>query len=281
MRHFLATSRSEPDVVVARVATRQHGIVSIRQLYTAGLTKDAVKRRVSAGRLHRVYHGVYAVGHIAISNEGGWMAAVLASGSHAALSHRSAAELWGMLGPGPGPVHVTIRSAGGRRPGRDISLHRSPSLPKAATTVRNGISVTTPARTIQDLHRTASVDDVRRAVREAQFRRLDIGSAAGVDGELTRSRLERRFLRLCRRHRLPQPEVNTYVGRFEVDFVWRDRRLVVETDGWQAHGTRSSFEADRARDVELRLLGFEVLRFTYRQVTDRPEAVAAKLQALL
>ncbi len=99
MRHYLASPRLEPDLVVARVATRQHGIVSIRQLYAAGLTKDAVKRRVSAGRLHRVYRGVYAVGHIAIGNEGTWMAAVLASGPHAVLSHRSAAELWGMLGP--------------------------------------------------------------------------------------------------------------------------------------------------------------------------------------
>jgi predicted transcriptional regulator of viral defense system len=104
MRHFLANSRLEPDVVVARVATRQHGIVSIRQLYTAGLSRDAVKRRVAAGRLHRLHHGVYAVGHAAIGNEGRWMAAVLASGPSAALSHRSAAELWRMLAPQPGPV---------------------------------------------------------------------------------------------------------------------------------------------------------------------------------
>ncbi|OLE38278.1 MAG: hypothetical protein AUG48_02330 [Actinobacteria bacterium 13_1_20CM_3_68_9] len=281
MRHYLASSRLEPDLVVARVATRQHGIVSIRQLYAAGLTKDAVKRRVSAERLHRVYRGVYAVGHIAISNEGRWMAAVLASEPRAVLSHRSAAELWGMLEARPGPLHVTIRSAAGRRPGRDIRLHRSPSLPEAATTLHNGITVTTSARTIRDLHRTASVDDVRRAVHEAQFRRLGVDGAADRHGEPTRSRLERRFLHLCRRHRIPQPEVNSRIGPYEVDFVWRDRRLVVETDGWKAHGTRSSFEADRAKDVELRLLGFEVSRFTYRQVTDTPEAVAAKLRALL
>ena len=238
MRHFLATSRLEPDVVVARVATRQHGIVSIRQLYAAGLTRDAVKRRVAAGRLHRLHHGVYAVGHAAIGNEGRWMAAVLASGPSAALSHRSAAELWRMLAPQPGPVHVTIRSAAGRRPGRDISLHRSPSLPVAATTLLDGITLTTPARTIQDLRRTASLDEVRRALREAQFMRLDVGTCYGRDGELTRSRLERDFLRLCRRHRLDRPEVNAHVGEYEVDFVWRERRLVVETDGWQAHGTR-------------------------------------------
>jgi very-short-patch-repair endonuclease len=143
------------------------------------------------------------------------------------------------------------------------------------------MTVTTPARTIQDLRRTASLDEVRRALREAEFMRLDVGTDPGRDGELTRSRLERDFLRLCRRHRIGRPEINAHVGEYEVDFVWRARRLVVETDGWQSHGTRSSFEADRAKDVELRLLGLEVVRFTYRQVTDRPEAVAAKLRALL
>ncbi len=280
MRHFLA-KREGPDLVVAGVAGRQHGIVSVEQLYAAGLSRSAVKRRVSAGRLHRVHRGVYAVGHVAIGNEGRWMATVLACGARSALSHRSAAELWGLLGPGPGPIHVISSSSAGRRPGRGICLHRSSSLSDAETTLRDGIAVTTPARTIEDLRRTASVDEVRRAVREAEFRRLELGGVANEVGELTRSALERRFLRLCRRHRLPDPEVNAHVGPFEVDFTWRDQRLVVETDGWRSHGTRTSFESDRARDIELRLLGFDVVRLTYRQVTDQPAATAAKLRKLL
>src|SRR5206468_3749619 len=178
-----------------------------------------------AGRLHRVYRGVYAVGHTALGNEGRWMAAVLASGEGAVLSHRSATELWGLLEPRNGPVDITIPTAGGRRRRPGIRLHRFPSLPKAATTRHHGIAVTTPAQTIADLRRVASIDDVRRAIREAEFHRLDLGGE-GADLDLTGSELERRFLGLCRRHRLPKPEVSVRVGRFEVDFLWRERRLI-------------------------------------------------------
>ena len=97
----------------------------------------------------------------------------------------------------------------------------------------------------------------------------------------TRSELERRFLRLCRRHRLPTPEVNVRIGPFIVDFLWRDRALIVETDGYRFHRGRSAFEGDRARDVELKLRGYEVVRFTYRQVVDEAAGVARTLRALL
>ena len=209
------------------------------------------------------------------------MAAVLALGPGAALSHRSAAELWRMLQPNGGPVHVVVPGIGGRGRRQGIRLHRCSSLPSSAVTEELRIRVTSPARTIRDLRRTASVDDVRRAIRAAQFRGLALGDEATRETELTRSELERRFLSLCRRYRLPRPEVNTRVGRFEVDFLWREKRLIVETDGWRAHGTRWSFEEDRARDVQLQLLGFHVLRFTYRQVLEEPAAVAATLRELL
>jgi very-short-patch-repair endonuclease len=270
-----------PDALVAQRAARQHGIVSIAQLRAAGLTDDAVKRRVRSGRLHRLYRGVYAVGHTALGNEGRWMAAVLACGAGAVLSHRSAAELWTMLSPGSGVIHVTVPIPGGRRRRPGIRLHRFPSLPTSATTHRNGIAVTTPARTIADLRRVASPDEARCAIREAEFAGLDVADEASRDSEPTRSKLERRFLRLCRRHRLPLPEVNQRIGPYEVDFLWRECRLVVETDGWQGHRGRVAFEADRAKDLELKLLGYEVVRFTYRQVEKRPAAVAAKLRALL
>lgn len=209
------------------------------------------------------------------------MAAVLAHGEGAVLSHRSAAELWRLFAPREGAVDVTVPSSGGRRRRPGIRLHRSPSLPIAATTRLRGIAVTTPARTIADLRRAVTADELRLAIRQAEFLGLDLGNEGGVELDLTRSPLERRFLRMCRRHRLPKPEVNTKIGFREVDFLWRDRRLIVETDGYGSHRGRVAFEDDRAKDVELKLLGYEVVRFTWRQVTDEPKAVATKLRALL
>ena len=105
--------------------------------------------------------------------------------------------------------------------------------------------------------------------------------AHAADADLTRSELEHRFLRLCRRHRIPAPEVNVRIGPFLVDFLWRDERLITETDGYRFHRGRVAFEADRARDVELKLLGYTVVRFTHRQVTDEPAQVAQTLRVLL
>jgi very-short-patch-repair endonuclease len=270
-----------PDSILARVAARQHGVVTTAQLAAVGIEKSAVSRRAAVGRLHRVYRGVYAVGHTALASEGRWLAAVLAYGGGAVLSHRSAAELWELLPSRPGPVDVTIPTSNGRtlRPG--IRLHRAPSLPVGATTRRNAIAVTTPARTIADLRRVTGTDDQRRALRQAEFLGLDLGDRGGAQPEPTRSALERRFLRLCRRHRLPAPEVNVPIGPYEVDFLWQPQRLVVETDGYNAHRGRLAFEADRARDAALTLLGYTVVRFTHRQVVDEAPQVARTLRALL
>jgi very-short-patch-repair endonuclease len=150
----------------------------------------------------------------------------------------------------------------------------------AATTLRNGIAVTTPARTLADLRRVATPDDFARAIRQAEVLGLPIGDQV-VATDLTRSELERRFLRLCRRHRLPTPGVNVRVGPFIVDFLWRDKRLIAETDGYRFHRGRSAFEGDRARDVVLKLRGYEVVRFTHRQVVDEPSRVARTLRVLL
>ncbi len=276
MRQQLAS----PDAIVARIAARQHGVVTFEQLLAAGVSPSGISRRVRAGRLFRIYRGVYAVGHRSLSIEGEWMAAVLVYKDGAALSHRSAAELWGYLKPRSGPIHVTLHTLSGRQKRRGICLHHSPSV-LSVTTRHNGIAVTTPARTIADLRRVASVDEVRRAIREAEFHHHDVSDERAKEDAPTRSWLERRFLRMCRRHNLPAPEVNVHVGPHEVDFLWRDRRLIVETDGWEAHSGRQAFEDDRAKDAELRALGFTVLRFTHRQVTERWEWVEATVRALL
>jgi very-short-patch-repair endonuclease len=114
-------------------------------------------------------------------------------------------------------------------------------------------------------------------MRQAEILGLETGENT-PDG--TRSELEERFLRLCRRHRIPKPEVNARVGPFLVDFLWRDARLIVETDGYRFHRGRQAFEGDRARDAELKLLGNDVLRFTYTQITREPLRVARTLRAL-
>lgn len=194
------------------------------------------------------------------------MAAVLACGPGAALSHRSAAELWELLPRRDGPVHVTVPTVNGRRQRPGLRIHRSSTLTDGERTRRNGIDVTTPARTLRDLPATVPSFLVRRATRQAEFLGLDLG---GIETDGTRSDLERAFLRLCRRHRLPSPEVNARIGPYAVDFLWREQRLVVETDGFAAHRGRQAFEDDRARELYLHARGYRVRRFSDRQVRRR------------
>jgi very-short-patch-repair endonuclease len=264
---------------IAKVAARQHGVVSSAQLRDAGVSKDAVLRWTRSGRLYRIYRGVYAVGHPGLGTEGRWMAAVLACGPGAALSHHSAAALWELLKPRSGPIDVTVAGDGGRRPRRGIRLHRSTSFGATDRTMRHGIAVTTPARTIEDLRRIVSPSHLRRAIRQAELLGLPLNAAVQTDR--TRSELERLFLRLCRRHGIPTPEVNVRVGPFDVDFLWRGRRLVVEVDSFRYHGTRSSFESDRARDAHLKTLGYDIVRFTDRQLIERSATIVVTLNALL
>lgn len=286
------------DLALAKIANRQHGVVSSRQLASIGLDGDRVLHRARNGRLHPLHRGVYAVGHVALSEKARCMAAVLACGRNdgdgrgvlefwgAAISHRSAACLWRMLTPGEGPVHVLVAGDGGRRKRKGICLHRSRSLLPSHVTLRSGIPVTTPARTIADLcqaslgeGRLISAAELRRATRQANVLDLSVGDDRKLDR--TRSDLEHDFLRICRRHRLPQPEVNVRVGPHLVDFLWRDRRLIVETDGYEYHRGRTAFQDDRARDFDLRARGFDVIRLAEKQVSEDSREVAAALRRLL
>jgi very-short-patch-repair endonuclease len=272
---------AKADLVLARIASRQHGVVSVEQLRNTGLDKRATSRRVKAGRLHPLHRGVYAVGHTKLSFEGRCMATVLALGDGTAISHRSAAALWRMLPPHDGSIEITVPGDGGREKRGGIRIHRSRSLIAGHSILRDGIRVTNVARTLRDLHRAVQEPIYRTAVRRTLDLRLISSDQLRSDDDLTRSKLERLFLALCRRHRLPQPEVNARIGTYEVDFLWRDRRLIVETDGFRHHGDRSAFERDRARDAHLQSLGFRVLRFTWRQVGDRGHEVAASIGAVL
>lgn len=206
------------------------------------------------------------------------MAAVLAGGAGAVLSHRSAACRWKLLALGPGRVDLTVPKAGGRKRA-GIRFHRS-ALTPAESTSHLGIPVTCPARTLIDLKRVLAPRHLREAIRQAEIRGLSYDSAtSSVD--LTRSELELRFLRLCRRHRLPLPEVNSRVGPFVADFLWPERALIVETDGWRYHRGRQAFEGDRSRQLRLQVLGYRVARFTDRQLAEDSVGVAAALRTLL
>jgi very-short-patch-repair endonuclease len=261
---------------IARLAANQHGVVSVAQLDRLGFHRQSLTRRVRAQQLHRVHRGVYAVGHLGLNEKGWWMAAVLACGPDAVLSHTSAAALWELL-PQEGFAHVTV--PGNQRCRPRIRVHRSRTLFPSVVTRRAGIPVTTPSRTLADLRRLLPHPQFAAALRKAEFLGLRVDDR--FDHDHTRSELEARFLALCRRHRLPRPAVNERVGGYVVDFLWPGQRLIVELDGYQAHRGRSAFEADRARDAELKLLGYEVLRFTWRRLHTEQTAVASAVRGLL
>lgn len=276
-------------------------MVTRAQLREAGLTDRAIDRRLESGRLQRVHRGVYLVGHVVMPHARE-MSAVLAVGPNAVLSHRSAAWLWQLLPypPRPASVDVTVwgRNAG-RKPG--IRIHRAALGPETRTCQR--IPTTTPARTLIDLAYQVSARELERAVAQAQTRgltsRRDLlallarhpgrrGTAAlrallnrGSAAVLTRSEAEERFLTLVRKAQLPAPDVNVRLAGYEVDFLWREERLIVEVDGFAFHSSRAAFERDRLRDAELQVQGFRIIRVTWRQIVDYPEAMLVRITKAL
>ena len=280
------------------MAARQHGVVSRRQLRAAGVTPDAVKHRLADGRLTRLHRGVYRLGptHTAFTSP---MAAVLACGRTAVLSHHAAGWLHGIRPEPRGSLDVTVTSGHPEsRPG--IRVHRAREVDRV---VVSGIPVTTVPRTLLDLAVEVSERELRRAIEEAQIRRkldhasltdavqqagghrgaraLRAAAAATAEPQLTRSEAERRLLELIRKAELKRPRTNARIGAYEVDFVWPAERLVVEVDGFAFHGGREAFERDRRKQADLTAAGFRVSRVTWRQLVREREAVAAKLGAAL
>ncbi|HET7445258.1 MAG TPA: hypothetical protein VFJ57_11415 [Solirubrobacterales bacterium] len=201
-----------------------------------------------------------------------------ACGDGAVLSHGSAAVLWGFLKPLEGPVHVTSPSTSGKLQRAGIVLHRSPSLvEKGETTVRERIPVTAPRRTIEDLPRVLPSYLVRRAKRQAEFLKYELH----LPSDRSRSDLEEDFLSFCRRHHLPLPDVNVKVGPWEVDFRWSVQRVVVETDFFDYHRGSQAFEDDHQRELDLRLRGYTVRRYTGAQLTGYPAEIAGELGEVL
>jgi very-short-patch-repair endonuclease len=294
------------DQRLARIAARQHGLVSHRQLAAVGLSTKAVTRRVERGRLHRIYRGVYAVGHAQRTSEARWMAAVMACGPGAVLSHLDAAALWKIYNGEGALVHVTRTTKAGQRLA-GVRVHRARRLDPEDVTVKNGIPVTTVARTLVDLTDVLGRDRILRAMREADYLRLlDLNALnAAVQrgrgrkglnvlkqalkhhtpGQIVRDELEHRFAELVRAAGLPMPDTNVRVQtrrrRYTVDCLWREQRVAVELDGRAAHAREMAFEEDRARDAALSASGLRPLRFTWRRVTHEPDEVTAELEATL
>jgi very-short-patch-repair endonuclease len=207
------------------------------------------------------------------------MAAVLACGEGAALSHMSAAALWGLLRPESGPIDVSAPSKSGRRRRVGIRIHRCTSLRAEQITERYRIPVTTPTRTIEDLRAIAPPYLVRHASRQAELARYPLGP--GVRGDGTRSDLELDFLTLCAQHGIPRPRVNVRIGRWRVDFLWSADRVAVETDFFDYHRGSVAFEDDHQRDLDLRRAGFAVRRYTGAQIRNQPALVVADLREVL
>jgi hypothetical protein len=278
------------------------GVASASQLRALGLGSRAVQQRASAGRLRRLHRGVYAVGHGVLRPEGRRLAAVLACGEGAVLSHRSAASHWGLLERQAALIDVTATRS--RTGALGVRLHRSRSLDARDTTSHQGIPITKVPRTLLDLAATVQPHRLERALAQAERLQLyDHRAIADViarsnghrgtgaltkatsreDPKWTRSKFEDWFRALVREAGLPEPLVNESLAASDhphlvPDFCWPTHRLIVETDGWKSHRTRAAFEADRREDAALTADGWRVVRFTWHEPR---ETIQRRLHALL
>lgn len=284
----------EATIAIRGLAERQHGVVAHRQLMELDLGPGLVFRRQEAGLLIPLHKGVSALAHARITREGRWMAAVLACGPGAVLSHFHAGRLWGLCGS-YGPIEVLRQSGGFRSEGhRGVRLHQTRRLHSWEVTVEQGIPVVTMERVLLDLAGRMDSRRLERVLVQA-YKRGDLSwsrlgriitrrrGCKGV-GKLrrivlevepealeTRSVTEVDFLALCRESNLPTPAVNVLVEGHLVDFLWTAQKVIVETDSWSHHGDRPTFEKDRQRDVELIAAGYDVHRATYKMLERDPD----------
>lgn len=294
-----------PDALVAALAGQQHGRITVGQLRRCGLDDRAVARRVRGGRLHRIHRGVYAVGHAAETLQGTFMAAVLACGPGAVLSHCSAAAHHALAPWEDGRLpEVTVRDSHTRRL-EGIVVHRSRTLDRADIWRRDGIEATSPARTVMDVAATAQAADLRRMVRQAYVEKLlntrvllAVLSRAGrhpgapalraivTEGHVpTRSVFEDLLLDLVATAGIDRPDVNEVLyldgRRVEPDLLWRDLRLVVEADGGAWHDDPITRQQDADKQAILEAHGYRVLRITWEQAVQHPQQTIARIRAAI
>lgn len=286
---------------IARIAGRQDNVIAGDQLRSAGLGRGAIAQRVKNRTMQRLHVGVYLLGAAPPTPMARARAAALACGGGAdsVVSHRSAACLYGLLPDNGGDIDITVVGRNqAPRPG--IRLHRVAALARADLTVMRGLKITSVARTICDLAATESARDTEHAFQEALYREVvtdrnlkavlereprrrgaPVIRALLEDPRLTRSEKERLLLKLIRQAQLPTPLTNAPVHGYKADLYWPQQGLVVEFDGWQAHGHRLAFESNRKRDQILLANGLRVLRVTDRQLTNEPIALVARIAQAL
>ena len=291
--------------LIAELAGRQHGLVGRWQLEEIGFSRNEIVTRLGAGRLHEIHRGVYAVGHRDLGRTDRFMAAVLAGGPDALLSHRAAGSHWDLVRQVPTRIDVTLPAW--RRPRAGIRFHQA-EVPSDERGVHDGISITSVPRTLFDLAAVLDPHRLERAINQAEV--LGLGDAlslrelverhprrrgvarlrvvlaeASFGGRATRSELEDRFLGFLAERGLPMPEVNASVracGRwYEVDCLWRDAGLIVELDGYAAHGTRTAFERDRARVRALQAAGWRVFPVTWAHLHREGPTLDRELRSVL
>ena len=290
--------------MVAELARAQWGVVSTWQLRRLGVSKDTIDGWLRGGRLYRLHRGVYALGHPVLTAEGRALAAVLACGEGAVLSHRSAARHWGLIAS-DGTTGIDVSAARSRENAPGIRIHRPRRLAPQDVTVHRGIPITSVARTFLDVAPLTASGGFEAMLGQAEILQLydlrafeDVvdragghrgrgrfARAIGREPKLTRNALERRFLALVRGAGMTVPIVNEpldVVGHpgIKPDFHWPAERVIVETDGRETHLTRAAFQADRRRDAALAADGYIVLRFTWADVRDQPAVIVDRLRAV-
>lgn len=295
----MAGSTAQASRIWALVA-RQHGVVARWQLLELGVSSRAIEHRLATGRLYSIHRGVYAVGRRELTREGWWMAAVLSCGPGAALSHGSAAALWGFGAERAGEVEISVPAPRApRRPG--VRVHRRTRLIEEDLAIRDHIPLTSPTRTLLDLTPRLGRNRLETAINELdtldlltpEALRAELGHYAGEPGvallravldrhtfTLTDSELERLLRPIVRRAGLPLPETGRRLNGFRVDFVWPGLGLVVETDGLRYHRTPAKQARDRIRDQAHTVAGLVPLRFTHAQIKHDPSHVLATLAAV-
>ena len=299
----MQTPRPERLAALAERATRQWGVVSISHLYELGFTKPAVGRMVAAGRLHRVYRGVYAVGHRSLPLHARVMAAVLAAGPRAVASHSTAAWLHEIRRGHRGWIHVTVEGDGRRRR-RGFRLHLTRELHEEDVTEVGRIPCTSLARTLLDEADILDRKQLERRIEEAERREVLDGRTldrvcARANGRRavtklraarevvapeppkTRSDLELDFRDFCRAHGIPEPAFNAWIVGQEVDAAWLEQKVAVELDSYEYHRGRAAFERDRERSSALAAAKWRPIRVTGRRMERDAERLADEVQRLL
>jgi very-short-patch-repair endonuclease len=289
----------EVERAIARIGARQDNVISREQLLGAGLGRGAIAHRVATGAWQRLYKNVYLLGPAAPSLMARARAAVLACGADAVVSHRSAAEMFGLLPESGGEAHVTVA---GRNvaPRAGVRRHRIGAFRPGEVTKMRGIPLTSVARTICDMAAIEAAKEVEQAWQEALYRRIvtdrqmlavlnreprrkgaPVIRSLIEDPRMTRSERERALLKLIAQAQLPKPVTNVNLHGYLVDVYWPEQGLVLEFDGRHAHGHRSAFDRDRKRDQVMLAHGLRAMRVTDRHLAYEPVALVARIAQAL